>query len=428
MSIAKLTWRNLCGIKGRYLILILVSACLFAALLAANGATENVRRQIGALNLEYGGSACLSLAAENPERSSSLYPTIDYDTYLALGDEPYVDDVQVEGFFYFGSKEDTKLYRTGGDASGKQTDLYEFSLSGWYSYIIGYNMDEANVLTECSTEDFTEGRCFENKTECVVSDADAYRNGLNVGDKLRFVHSATGAQLELTIVGIVRSSALEARFTDVKTQEVYVYTDMEGVAGAFGDLYFENIVNDSEGQPYHAGYNAVVRLDSAEHFSDFSENMLQKSVVIDGESYRLCASHAKGGYQELYNALTSVSSRTFPLAMLFALLFTAVTLAAGIINLRARRQQFGVLLSMGMPRREIIASYALEQLIVFLAGLLGGIILGSAVLLLLGLPVSVGGSFGAAASALYALAVLAIALAAALSFVLRLRPAKLLHG
>lgn len=59
----KFTWKNILNARGRYLILIAVSACLFAALLVAAGALTATLQREAELRLEYGATARVGLSS-----------------------------------------------------------------------------------------------------------------------------------------------------------------------------------------------------------------------------------------------------------------------------------------------------------------------------------------------------------------------------
>ena len=178
----KFTWKNILNAKGRYLILIAVSACLFAALLVAAGALAATLQRQTELRMEYGATARVGLAKRNLSPSdpdSDLYTLLSEADYRALADDPYVTQVQIKSFLYCANMGDTALERNGSPST----------LRNWYSFIIGYNMAEPNVFTNCTQADFKEGRCFSDGTECVVPDVTAALNAPQVGDALSFVHT-----------------------------------------------------------------------------------------------------------------------------------------------------------------------------------------------------------------------------------------------
>lgn len=410
----KFTWKNIRNARGRYLILIAVSACLIAALMVASGALTATLQREAELQLEYGATARVSLTARNAS-GDDLYALLSEADYRALEDDPYVTNVQIKSFLYCANKDDTALELNGNPGS----------LRSWYSFIIGYNMAEPNVFTDCTEADFKAGRCFSDGTECVVSDVTAALNALQVGDVLRFVHTPTGAALEMTIVGIVSSVKMESRFSDSPAQEAYIFTDMAGPAAAFGQLHRQGITFNLDGtEPFSDGYDVVVSLDSPEHFHDYQLKMLDETTVIDGQEYRYLVDYYTGGYWALYSALQPIAQRSSLLGSLVAVLFAALTLTAAVINLRARKQQFGILLSMGMPRREILRTYCLEQVLVFLAGVLLGALLGLLAAPALGVSISAK-AFGAV---WYCFGILAVALVVMVCVILRFRPIKLLRN
>lgn len=410
----KFTWKNIRNARGRYLILIAVSACLIAALLVASAALTATLQREAELQLEYGATARVSLTTRNAS-GDDLYALLSEADYRALEDDPYVTNVQIKSFLYCANKDDTALELNGNPGS----------LRGWNSFIIGYNMAEPNVFTDCTEADFKAGRCFSDGTECVVSDVTAALNALQVGDVLRFVHTPTGAALEMTIVGIVSSVKMESRFSDSPAQEAYIFTDMAGPAAAFGQLHRQGITFNSDGtEPFSDGYDVVVSLDSPEHFHDYQRKMLDETTVIDGQEYRYLVDYYTGGYWALYSALQPIAQRSSLLGSLVAVLFAALTLTAAVINLRARKQQFGILLSMGMPRREILRTYCLEQVLVFLAGVLLGALLGLLAAPALGVSISAK-AFGAV---WYCFGILAVALVVMVCVILRFRPIKLLRN
>lgn len=414
----KFTWKNILNARGRYLILIAVSACLFAALLVAAGALTATLQREAELRLEYGATARVGLAKRNYSPSdpdSDLYTLLSEADYRALADDPYVTQVQIKSFLYCANMGDTALERNGSPSS----------LRNWHSFIIGYNMAEPNVFTNCTQADFKEGRCFSDGTECVVSDVTAALNALQVGDVLRFVHMPTGAALEMTVVGIVSSAKMESRYADSPAQEAYIFTDMSGPAAAFGKLHRQSInFNNTGVEPFSDGYDVVVSLDSPEHFSDYQAKMLDKTIVIDGQEYRYTVDYYTGGYWELFHTLQPIAQRSLLIELLVAVLFAALTLTAAVINLRARKQQFGILLSMGMPRHEILLSYCLEQVLVFLASVLLGALLGLLAAPALGISIPAK-AFGAV---WYCFGILAVALVVMVCTILRFRPIKLLRN
>lgn len=410
----KFTWKNIRNARGRYLILIAVSACLIAALLVASGALTATLQRQAELQLEYGATARVRLTTRNAS-GDDLYTLLSEADYRALEDDPYVTNVQIKSFLYCANQDDTALELNGNPGS----------LRGWYSFIIGYNMAEPNVFTDCTEADFKAGRCFSDGTECVVSDVTAALNALQVGDVLRFVHTPTGAALEMTIVGIVSSVKTESRFSNSPAQEAYIFTDMAGPAAAFGQLHRQSITFNSDGtEPFSDGYDVVVSLDSPEHFHDYQLKMRDETTVIDGQEYRYSVDYYTGGYWALYSALLPIAQRSSLLGLLVAVLFAALTLTAAVINLRARKQQFGILLSMGMPRREILRTFCLEQVLVFLAGVLLGALLGLLAAPALGVSISAK-AFGAV---WYCFGILAVALVVMVCVILRFRPIKLLRN
>lgn len=419
MSIWNFACKNIRSAKARYLISAAVSACMLAAIVVALCSLQDTFQQQEALRLEYGATAQVYLCpSSQSEADAGFYPLPSYAQLMELKEHPCVTDVQVDGFFHSASRSDTELFQNG-----------ELSyLNGWTSYIIGYNMAEQNMFSDCSEADFKQGRMFSGQSECVVSSVTAQRNALQPGDVLRFVDTATGAALELTLTGIVDSAKMESRFADPDT--AYVFTDMKGPAAAFGNLYRRRTTVDSNSaQPYYDGYNAVIRLDSPAHFNTFAQDMLQKATVVDGIVYNYLVSYAKGGYQELSDAIRPVSQRSLLVGLIVALLFLALTLTTAVVNLRARRHQFGILMSMGMPRSQIAGSYCLEQLLVFFAGAIPGAVMG--MLAAQALRLSSAGSM-ALRSALdvagYGFAILLLTVAIAACIILRLRPAKLLRS
>lgn len=346
---------------------------------------------------------------------SDLYTLLSEADYRALADDPYVTQVQIKSFLYCANMGDTALERNGSPSS----------LRNWYSFIIGYNMAEPNVFTNCTQADFKAGHCFSDGTECVVSDVTAALNALQVGDVLRFVHTPTGAALEMTVVGIVSSAKMESRYADSPAQEAYIFTDMSGPAAAFGKLHRQSMnFNDDGAEPFSDGYDVVVSLDSPEHFSDYQAKMLNETIVIDWQPYRYNVNYYTGGYWELFHPLQSIALRSSLIELLVAVLFAALMLTAAVINLRARKQQFGILLSMGMPRHEILLSYCLEQVLVFLASVLLGALLGLLVAPALGISIPAK-AFGAV---WYCFGILAVALAVMVCTILRFRPIKLLRN
>lgn len=425
MTQIKLIGRNLQASSIRYGLILLLSAVLFAIMAVSWIAVRSSLRGIAAIRQSYAGTAVVT-CYEVDAAGASIGKTGDMtpEDWARLEENPYVAQVEVTGCFFCTNQDQSTLTCNGGSF-----------IRGWRFFLIGYNDEADTPFRDLDPAAVLEGRIYESDTECVVSDLTAEQYGLKIGDVIEFTYIQAGTQESYTLVGIVDHNVLESRFCDPELFQNVFYTTMAG-AEPFSKARGEERVLitsqlDPEAPPIYTGYNGLVKLKSYKYFSAFSQEVREMKKVENGRDYRFTATYARSGIEEMREPLLAMSQRFSRLGMLALLLFVGVSFTTAVVGLRARRQQFGTLRAMGMPRRQIALEYGAEQAVVYLGGVLLGCALAALAMALRpeALPALDAAALGSMAEAAAgSLVLLALLVAVALIGVLRFRPMKLLRS
>lgn len=422
MYMIKSAFKDITQNKARNLIIIGLTAFVFCAIVFSMCAYNGAVSKIADIRAEYCGTVTANLSPVDEAHMGYPVPRMTYEECIAFENYDYVQSVQVQSFIYGANKDESLLYINGENLQWQ----------GWDLLLVGYNMAEANALTQTEDADYLEGRCFSSDDECVVSNVFAQRHMMKLGDSLTVKDISSGISAEFVISGIINVNALEDRFNDLQYNYNLILTSMEGAA-AFSGIKGQNIMYGTN-QPFYNGYNFVVTLDSPEHFNDFLKLMLNEIKTIDGIQYRYVVNYAKGGYEELAAPLEAVATRFIRLALLFILIFLVVLTASVVINVRIHKFQFGILRSMGMSKGGVCMHCLLEQLMIYLASVVLGGVLG--VILFRVTDMEALGTVGYSAAAigwalklsLWSLAVTVVTVLISLIYIVRLNPLKILRN
>lgn len=172
----------------------------------------------------------------------------------------------------------------------------------------------------------------------LVSDAFAKQNKLKLGDKVSFALDINGKTLSFTIVGIFADVSAEAQDSNV----VYVpYTALRGAVGR--DEFF------------HAEY----MMDDPMNIESFRESVLKLGLGIGASQINA----QDTVYEELSGPINSLSY--IAAAMVYIMLAAGAIIFSLILllNLRGRKYEIGVLLSIGEKKLKIIGQLAAEALV-----------------------------------------------------------------
>lgn len=418
--------RNLRGSRGRYGLVLLLSGLLFSVIAVSWCMICAAERSIAALRQTYGGTAvveCYRCSVDGEPLGK--YGFMKPEDWARLAELPHAVRVELTGCFFYTDQAESVTTLNGGNF-----------IRGWDFCLVGYNPEADTPFRDLNPAAVLEGRTYAADTECVVSDLTAAQYGLKLGDTVEFTHIQTEAQGRYTLVGIVDHNVLEPRFCDPGLFQNVFYTTMTGAepfAEAIGETrsqFFSQAAPESP--PIQTGYNGFVELDSYENFSAFAGEVANLQREEHGNYYRFYARYAGDyAFDEIANPLMAAAQRFSRLGMLALLLFVGVSFTTAVVGLRARRQQFGTLRAMGMPRRQIALAYGAEQAVVYLGGVLLGCALAALAMALRpeALPALDAAALGSMAEAAAgSLVLLALLMAVALIGVLRFRPMKLLRS
>lgn len=372
MYTIKLALKNIMQNKARNLIFIAVTALTFCLIVFSLCVYRESGRQIGKIDQEYGGSVTVARFPTNATAEMTYFPPqLTLDECLSFEEYEYVNSVQVHSFIYGASKDESVCYLNGG----------EFSWIGWYLFLVGFNMGESNAFTESESTDYLDGRCFSGRNECVVTNIMAEQYALKIGDKIGIKDIGTGISAEYTLVGIINGNAVEARFIDANYSGNYIFTSMEDAACFNGIKRTRARYASDTPMPYYDGYNFTVTLNSYEDYDAFWQMLLTDTEMIDGYEYRYTVDYAKGGYIKLTAPLRETGTQFIRLTLLFAFLFLIIVVMSVIINVKAHKNQFGILRSMGMSKRMLCLGFLSEQTVIYFVSIVLGGVLGAAVLM-----------------------------------------------
>jgi len=227
--------------------------------------------------------------------------------------------------------------------------------------ILGINSFAFVAGVDSGDVKLADGNIFDETTNnsVMISYGLASENGLKVGDTIRLDTVSMGEEaevrtIELTIIGIYDTTADNA---DPNT--IYMNTE---TAAQF------NLEGSGEVPDNYSVQNVKYYLTNAEYKDAFIAEANDKYPNLADDDLTLNIDDS--AYQQMAGPIESVGS--FAAVILFIVVIASVAIITLIvtINIKDRRYEMGVLLSLGATRKNIIGQIALELVAVATVGLI----------------------------------------------------------
>ena len=215
--------------------------------------------------------------------------------------------------------------------------------------ISGVNAYAYIAAVENETMEIKDGTYFDEDTDdsAMISYEFAELNSLKVGDKFKIKNVYTTDAIELTVIGIYDTSEerADANTIYMNTATAAKFLKEEGYNDGNFDVANVNyyMLNSDKAEEFVAKINA--------DYPELAENNMK--VAVDTSEYDAVA-----------GSIESVGS--FATTILIIVVVAAVIIVTLIVtlNVRDRRYEMGVLLSLGAHKRNVVAQIATELIIV----------------------------------------------------------------
>lgn len=202
---------------------------------------------------------------------------------------------------------------------------------------------------------------------CVIEETLASQNNLKVGDKIK-VQSARdeGNTVTLKIIGIYKSG-----------EEVTDFVARNTAMNPYNKIYVPyTVANTLKGSDYKNTIDsAEFYLDDPVNVDSFVEN--GKKLDIDYDTYILDANSR--AYETMMGSIENVASFAKMTVIVVSIAGAVILGLIIMLSIRERRNEIGILLSLGESKIKIIGQFITETLIVLLLALALSSVLGNTV-------------------------------------------------
>jgi len=235
-------------------------------------------------------------------------------------------------------------------AFGGAEESGDFEISGINSYAFISGVKNG-------TMEITDGEYFDESSEgkAIVSVDLAEENELSVGDKIAFTNIYTDDEVELEIIGIY----------DVSENNANANTIYMNVTEAAKFLSSDDY-NDGD----YGVENVKYELTTAENAEAFLAEIENNYPELAEEN--IVASEDTSAYDQMVGPIESVGSFATTILVIVLIASVAIVTLIVTINVKDRRYEMGVLLSLGAKKKNIIgqifAELALVGTVAFLLG------------------------------------------------------------
>lgn len=257
--------------------------------------------------------------------------------------------------------------------------------------IIGYSSDYAMTDFINGTCIITEGIMFEEGTEdfnCVISDELASYNDLTVGDTITLTNPNDEEEAyELTIVGIynnsqstVSSGSMMGGFstsTDPANQIYLSYAALKSITTASAE-------NATTATDENTGRETTTALPeqlsstyifaSVDDYEQFAKDVYDMGL---SENYTVSSSDVSA-YEQSLLPLENLSQMALYFLIVVLAIGAVVLVVLNIFSVRERKYEVGVLTAIGMKKSKVSLQFMMETLIVTVAAVVFGGIIGAA--------------------------------------------------
>jgi ABC-type transport system, involved in lipoprotein release, permease component len=290
-----------------------------------------------------------------PTRFRIVIPTIDLETVLKIGDNSYVKDftygmsARANGVNLTKISEDMFVGNNFGgnnQNSGQRINNGDFVINGINSYAF---ISEV----KSGTLEIKNGSYFDETTDnsAIISYDLAEENALEIGDKITLVNMTTEESFEIEIIGIYdiadNNFNMDNIYMNVKTAYLFVNPEVftKETLSVSNVEYFFNNPKDAE--------NFVSEVNK--NYPELQE----KNFILNINS---------DDYEQMAGPIEQVGS--FATTILWIVVIASILVISLIINnnIKDRKYEMGVLLSLGAHKINILMQFVLELVIVGTVG------------------------------------------------------------
>lgn len=363
----KRAWLNISRKKSKTILLMLILFIIANLVLASLIIKSASDKQIEFAKKSLGSEVSLSTDMESlrnekdsheskTDKTALERPKIYLDTVNKIGESDYVKDYSYSITTFANLSEDLEVVSTTSESEennkfsfkNEMKNLGDVSIEGVVSYSYLSEV-ENNTMT------ITEGKYIDDSTDnkIMVSYDFASQNELKVGDKITLINTSTEKEIKLTIYGIYDISSEDDNnmmisssnkiIMNVNTASKFLSEDEynDGNYSVNNVIYYLNNPEDSDS----------FILQTNNMYPELSENNL--SLSINNQLY-----------ESMVGPIESVGS--FATTILIVVMIASIFIISLIIfiQIKERKYEIGVLMSLGEKKIHIIIQFIFELFII----------------------------------------------------------------
>lgn len=230
------------------------------------------------------------------------------------------------------------------DFSDPTLERGDTEIQGINSYSFVSDVEDGNMK-------IIDGEAFDESTKngVVISTELAEANSIKVGDEMKFKRTSDDAEVAFTVVGIYQTSTEDFNYN-------IVYTNIDGA---------KRLLTEDQ-QKELTVQNVRYYLTSAEDKDAFLTETKAKYTTIESDGLKLDIDDS--AYQTMVGPIENVGSFAVTVMWIVIIATVAIITLIVVINVKDRRYEMGVLLSVGAKRRNILGQIFIELVVVGTVG------------------------------------------------------------
>jgi ABC-type transport system, involved in lipoprotein release, permease component len=354
--------KNLLRNKGRNILM----AIILLAIVVTSGVSivinSTTSRIIGDYKNRFGVQISISpdlrkLQDAAQSGKTANLPAITPEQYQAFGKSKFLKETQLQA--QVGATSDTlkaidqaKSPSTGGVSGGTVTSNGSNGLQAVpmpTMQVIGYS--NYNMLTDFSKglRKISSGKIFQNKNECIVSEAFAKLNNLKVGDTIKIKSSSKDDQKFSLVVSGIYSDLTQAYSNSIHFSSMNRRNEILAS--------FSTVTQMSN--PDQAGITATYILKTPGDLPDFTKYV--RSLGLS-EAYDVSGDTAS--YNRIVGPVEGLLKVSLTFLIVVMILGAIILVLLATMSIRERKYEIGVLRAMGMKKAMVALGFLTEMLII----------------------------------------------------------------
>ena len=256
--------------------------------------------------------------------------------------------------------------------------------SGDFS-IVGYSSDSAMTSFIDGTASIVNGAVFEEGTssyDCIISEELATYNSTSVGDVITLSNpNSEDETYDLTVVGIYSDSSSNEGFqmmpnSDPANEIFMSYNALNSIISASNEVS-KTVTDETTGREYQTAVTGT--LNSTYVFADVDgynrfENEVRELGLDD--TYTV-SSQDVTAFENSLVPLNTLSTMAGWFLVVILLIGAIILIVMNIFNIRERKYEIGVLMAVGMKKRNIAVQFLTEIFVVTIVAVMIGVGVGA---------------------------------------------------